>query len=94
MAAKKRMSGEDEASGVVTSVVTSPSRRKTSFGRRLQDDPYRAKVQTLLRQARSKDEIEARMALLELFYRFHARLPLEEARLGRPLPWNREPSKN
>jgi hypothetical protein len=68
--------------------------RKTAFGRVLHDDPYTAQIQTLLRKAKSSDEVEARPALLELFYRFHLRLPMEEARLRHALPWNRRASQN
>jgi hypothetical protein len=68
--------------------------RKGPFGNILQDDPYSAQIQALLRKAKSPDEAEARPALLELFYRFHLRLPLEEARLRHALPWNREASRN
>ena len=90
MTTKRRTNGKTEPSGERTIA----GGRKSAFGTILRDDPYTAQIQRLLRQAKSKDEIEARVALLELFYRFHARLPLEEARLGRPLPWNREPSNN
>lgn len=68
--------------------------RRSAFGTILHDDPYTAKIQTLLRNAKSPDEGTARAALLELFYRFHLRLPLEEERLGHGLPWNREASRN
>lgn len=79
-----------KAQEVATGVVG----RKGPFGNILQDDPYTANIQSLLRKAKSADEAEARPALLELFYRFHLRMPLEEARLSHALPWNREPSKN
>ncbi len=68
--------------------------RKSAFGTILQDDPYTAQIQVLLRQAKSTEEEVARPALLELFYRFHLRLPLEEAKLRHALPWNREASQN
>ena len=68
--------------------------RKTAFGTIFQDDPYTAEIQSLLRKAKSGEEAEARPALLELFYRFHLRLPLEEARLRHALPWNRKASQN
>ena len=68
--------------------------RKSAFGTFLQDDPYTAQMQGLLRKAKSDDEAEARPALLELFYRFHLRLPLVEARLRHALPWNRRASQN
>ena len=71
-----------------------PVGRKSAFGTIFQDDPYTAQIQTLLRKAKSSDEAEARPALLELFYRFHLRLPLEEARLRHALPWNRQASQN
>jgi hypothetical protein len=71
-----------------------PMGRKSAFGRVLHDDPYTTQIQSLFRKAKSSDEVEARPALLELFYRFHLRLPLEEARLRHPLPWNRRASQN
>jgi len=71
-----------------------PVGRKPAFGRVLHDDPYTLQIQSLLRRAKSSDEGEARPALLELFYRFHLRLPLEEARLRHALPWNRRASQN
>ncbi len=74
--------------------TAAPAGRKGPFGNILHDDPYTAEIQSLLRRAKSADEEEARTALLELFYRFHLRLPLEEQRLRHALPWNREPSRN
>jgi len=71
-----------------------PVGRKSAFGTILHDDPYTAEIQSLLRKAKSSDEAEARLGLLELFYRFHLRLPLEEARLRHALPWNRQASQN
>lgn len=78
--------GQEAATGVVG--------RRGPFGNILQDDPYTAQIQVLLRKAKSGDEDEARTALMELFYRFHLRLPLQEARPGQSLPWNRRPSQN
>ena len=89
MSTKKRTTATKSAPGS-TPVVG----RKSAFGTILQDDPYTAQIQSLLRKAKSSDEAEARPALLELFYRFHLRLPLEEARLRHALPWNRQASAN
>jgi hypothetical protein len=77
-----------------TAEANAPVGRKGPFGNILHDDPYTAEIQGLLRRAKSADEEEARTALLELFYRFHLRLPLVEKRLRDVLPWNREPSRN
>jgi hypothetical protein len=90
MNSKKRNNGTPKVHDAATGVVG----RKGPFGNMLHDDPYTAQIQSLLRKAKSTDEVEARPALLELFYRFHLRLPLQEARLSHALPWNREPSKN
>jgi len=90
MNTKKRTTGVTKSPGGGTAAVG----RKTAFGTIFQDDPYTAQIQSLLRNAKSSDEAEARPALLELFYRFHLRLPLEEARLRHALPWNRQASRN
>ncbi len=89
MHTKKRTTGMRSAGATAPAVG-----RKSAFGTILQDDPYTAEIQSLLRRAKSHDEAEARPALLELFYRFHLRLPLEEARLRHALPWNRQASQN
>ncbi len=90
MKATKRI----QAAGKMPAEANAPLGRRGPFGNMLQDDPYTAQIQSLLRRAKSSDEEEARTALLELFYRFHLRLPLEEQRLRDTLPWNREPSRN
>ncbi len=87
---KKRNSGTTKPNGGTEPGVG----RKGPFGNILQDDPYTAQIQGLLRKAKSGEEVEARAALLELFYRFHLRLPLEEKRLRHALPWNREALQN
>lgn len=90
MRTTKRTPGTGKANGE----VSAPVGRKGPFGNILHDDPYTAEIQSLLRRAKSAEEEEARTALLELFYRFHLRLPLEEKRLRDVLPWNRESSRN
>ena len=90
MNAKKRTNGMAKPLAGATSLPG----RKGPFGNILRDDPYTAQIQGLLQRAKSGDEAEARPALLELFYRFHLRLPLQEARLRHALPWNRQASQN
>ena len=90
------MNAKKRTNGIAMSPGGSPAAvgRKTAFGTIYQDDPYTAQIQGLLRKAKSSEEAEARPALLELFYRFHLRLPLAEARLRHALPWNRQASQN
>ncbi len=90
MNAKKRTNGMAKAFAGATALAG----RKGPFGNILRDDPYTLEIQGLLQRAKSGDEAEARPALLELFYRFHLRLPLQEARLSRALPWTCQASQN
>ena len=90
MNSRKRMTSIAKTEGAPAPTVG----RKGPFGNILHDDPYTAQILGLLRRAKSGDEAEARTALVELFYRFRLRLPLEEARLRHPLPWNREALQN
>ena len=90
MNSRKRTSNGAKTEGGTAQAIG----RKGPFGNILQDDPYTAQILGLLRKAKSGDEVEARTALVELFYRFRLRLPLEEARLRHALPWNREALQN
>ena len=90
MSWKKRTAGSTKTQGEAAAVVG----RRGPFGNILQDDPYTAQIQGLLRKAKSENEEDARTALLELFHRFHLRLPLEEERLRFSLPSKRLASQN